>query len=120
MDQPTPEEVITRFNLAFNAMDVDAAMACMTPDVVFEGTGPPDGDRHIGADAVRREWERLFASTRSLEFTTEEVIPAGERVVVRWTFRWTDDSGERRHVRGIDLFTVRAGLIFEKLSYVQG
>jgi ketosteroid isomerase-like protein len=95
-------------------------MALMTPDVVFEGTTPPDGDRHVGADAVRQEWERLFASTTGLDFTTEEVVDAGDRVVVRWTFRWLEPDGTTGHVRGIDVFLLKDGLIAEKLSYVKG
>lgn len=112
--------VVHAFNRAFNACDAEAAMALMTPDVVFEGTTPPDGDRYVGAAAVKHEWERLFASTMGLEFTTEEVVDAGDRVVVRWTFRWLQPDGTPGHVRGIDLFTMRDGLIAEKLSYVKG
>ena len=47
---------VERFNAAFDAKDVDAIMAAMTPDCVFEDTAPPDGQRHVGADAVRAAW----------------------------------------------------------------
>jgi ketosteroid isomerase-like protein len=48
-------ETIQRFNEAFNRHDVDAVMALMTPDCVFENTFPaPDGERFEGAPAVRR------------------------------------------------------------------
>ena len=33
--------------------------------------------------------------------------------------RWRYDYGDG-HVRGVDLFTVRDGLVAEKLSYVKG
>lgn len=43
-------ETIDRFNEAFNRHDVDAIMALMTDDVVFENTSPrPDGERFEGA-----------------------------------------------------------------------
>lgn len=45
-------EVVERFNAAFAARDVDAIMATMAPDCVFEDTTPPDGGRHEGARAV--------------------------------------------------------------------
>ena len=48
-------------------------------------------------------------------FTTEDVIEAGDRVVARWRY---DFGGG--HVRGVDVFTVRDGLVAEKLSYVKG
>jgi ketosteroid isomerase-like protein len=118
MSQST--HLIERFNSAFNAKDVHAVMQLMTSDVVFEGTVPPDGDPHVGAEAVRAEWERLFTGTRDLSFVSEEVVDAGDKVVVRWRFTWSNADGTSGHVRGIDLFTIRDGLIAEKLSYVKG
>jgi uncharacterized protein (TIGR03086 family) len=106
---------VARFDRAFAAHDVDAVMAAMTPDCVFEDTGPPDGGRHVGAGAVRAAWEKLFATSPDAVFTTEEIFAAGDRVVARWRY---DYSGG--HVRGVDLFTVRDGLVAEKLSYVKG
>jgi ketosteroid isomerase-like protein len=106
---------VERFGRAFDAKDVDAVMAAMTPDCVFEDTSPPDGGRHVGATAVRAAWEALFAASPDTAFTTEEVFAAGDRVVARWRY---DFGGG--HVRGVDLFTVRDGLVAEKLSYVKG
>jgi len=106
---------VQRFDAAFGAKDVDAVMAAMTPDCVFEDTSPPDGRRHVGAAAVRATWEELFRSSPDGVFTTEDVVVAGEKVVARWRY----DFGTG-HVRGVDLFTVRDGLVAEKLSYVKG
>ena len=107
--------VVERFNRAFDAKDVDAVMAAMTPDCVFEDTSPPDGRRHVGVAAVRAAWEGLFAASPDGAFSPEEVIAAGNRVVVRWRYTWVDG-----HVRGVDVFTVRDGLVAEKLAYVKG
>jgi ketosteroid isomerase-like protein len=106
---------VQRFDRAFAAQDVDAVMAAMTPDCVFEDTSPPDGGRHVGTVAVRAAWEALFRSSPDAVFTTEEVFGAGDRVVARWLY----DFGAG-HVRGVDVFTVRDGLVAEKLSYVKG
>jgi ketosteroid isomerase-like protein len=106
---------IEKFTAAFDAKDVDAIMAAMTPDCVFEDTAPPDGRRHVGTEAVRTAWTKLFAGSPEGVFTTEEVIDAGERVVTRW--RYDFDGG---HVRGVDVFRLRDGLVAEKLSYVKG
>ena len=106
---------VARFQKAFDAQDVDAIMAAMTPDCVFEDTAPPDGVRHTGAAAVRAAWEALFAASPDGVFTTEDTIEAGDRVVVRWRYDWGDG-----HVRGVDVFTVRDGLVAEKLAYVKG
>ena len=106
---------VARFQQAFDAKDVEAVMAAMTPDCVFEDTSPPDGQRHVGPDAVRAAWTALFTGSPEAAFSTEEVIDAGDRVVVRWRYAW--DGG---HVRGVDVFTVRDGLVAEKLAYVKG
>jgi hypothetical protein len=46
--------VLAGFSAAFGSGDVDAIMARMTDDCVFESTGPaPDGQRHDGQEAVR-------------------------------------------------------------------
>ena len=111
---------VERFNAAFALHDVEAVMRCMTEDCVFENTyPPPEGERFVGALAVRGFWSRFFASTPAARFQTEEVFAAGDRAVVRWLFRWEDPGGEGR-VRGVDVFRVRGGLVAEKLSYVKG
>ena len=99
--------VVASFNEAFNRHDVDAVMALMTPDVVFEGTAPPDGDRYCGALAVRGAWEALFAASPDASFGTEELIACGDRVVVRWLFRWGGSEDGAGHVRGVDVFRLR-------------
>ena len=55
---------LSEFSAAFGSGDVDAIMALMTDDVVFESTGPaPDGQRVEGAEAVRAVWVELFGGT---------------------------------------------------------
>ncbi|MQA13782.1 MAG: DUF4440 domain-containing protein [Pseudonocardiaceae bacterium] len=107
---------LDRFNDAFGRHDVDAVMAAMTPDCVFEDTTAPDGGRHQGTEAVRRCWEQLFAASPDAVFDTEDVLIAGDRAVVCWRYRWSQDG----HVRGVDVFRVVGGLVAEKLSYVKG
>jgi ketosteroid isomerase-like protein len=112
---------IERFNDAFNRQDVDAVMAAMTADCVFEDTDPPpDGVRFVGAAAVRACWEQFFASSPHAQFETEECFALGDRAVVRWLYRWIDATGAPGHVRGVDVFRVRDGRVAEKLSYVKG
>jgi uncharacterized protein (TIGR02246 family) len=114
----TEDEVrglIERFNAAWNDHDIDAALALVTDDCVFDNTGPaPDGQRHQGREALRTAWAPVFDNEQS-HFETEELFILGDRAVVRWRYDW--GSG---HVRGVDLFLVRDGRIAEKLSYVKG
>ncbi|HEU4948049.1 MAG TPA: TIGR03086 family metal-binding protein [Kribbella sp.] len=106
---------------AFGSGDVDAIMAQMTPDCVFESTSPPpDGTRFVGADAVREQWRKLFEETAEAKFETEESVVLGERAIVRWRFSWVDPNGTPGHVRGVDVLRLRDGKVAEKLSYVKG
>lgn len=108
--------VAHRFNAQFARHDVPRIMALMTDDCVFESTDPaPDGRRIEGADAVATAWRELFTASPNARFDVEEVIGAGDRAVVRWTFDWGNG-----HVRGVDVLRIRDGKVAEKLSYVKG
>jgi len=112
--------VIERFNEVFNRHDVDAVMAAMTDDCVFDNTRPaPDGTRHEGQTAVRAAWEEFFRRSPHARFEAEEIFAAGDRGVVRWVYHWIKD-GRPGHVRGVDVFRVRDGKVAEKLAYVKG
>jgi uncharacterized protein (TIGR02246 family) len=115
----TNEATLQAFLDAFNAHDVDAVMAAMTDDCVFESTAPPLGERHEGRDAVRAAWEAFFASSPSAHFDAEETIATGDRCVVRWVYTWDADGGGGK-VRGVDVIRVRDGKVAEKLAYVKG
>jgi ketosteroid isomerase-like protein len=119
MSDPTLA-AIRRFNDAFNAHDVDAIMAAMTDDCVFENTRPaPDGTRVEGQAAVRAVWQTFFENSPQARIDTEEMFAAGDRCVMRWRYTWVK-NGTPGHVRGVDVFRVRAGKVAEKLSYVKG
>ena len=110
---------VERFNDAFNRHDVDAVMALMTDDCVFESTSPPHGERLEGQAAVRAFWERFFTSSPTSHFETEEIFAAGDRCVVCWQHTWRNGDAQGS-VRGVDVITVRDGKVAEKLAYVKG
>jgi ketosteroid isomerase-like protein len=110
------EIAVDRFNTAFNTHDVNAIMALMTDDCVFESTGPaPDGARYEGQEAVAAVWDGLFRESPTARFDAEEIITTGDRCVVRW--RYSFDGG---HIRGVDVLRVRDGKVAEKFAYVKG
>jgi ketosteroid isomerase-like protein len=116
-----PVSLVRQFNDALNARDVDAMMSLMTTDCVFENTHPPpDGTRYQGQATVREFWERFFLGASGTRIEVEEVFAAEGRVVMRWVYTWIGPLGDTGHIRGIDLYRIRDGLIAEKLSYVKG
>jgi len=113
--------VVLAFNEAFNRHDVPAMMEKMSDDCLFENTYPaPDGTAYKGKEAVRRFWEEFFVQSPQARIEVEEIFGMGERCVMRWKYFWTDEQGNSGHVRGVDVYRVRDGLICEKLSYVKG
>lgn len=121
MSNLTTLQVIQNFHDAFNRHDVDAIMAMMTEDCIFENTFPaPDGERYVGQAAVRGFWERLFSDSPNAVFEVEEIFATDDRGVIRWLYRWNGGGDSAGHVRGVDILRVRDGKVAEKLSYVKG
>jgi ketosteroid isomerase-like protein len=113
--------VVTRFNDALNARDVDGMLRLMTADCVFENTyPPPDGARFSGQAQVRAFWQDFFQGSQQAHIEIEQIFSLGERCVMLWVYHWVDASGIPGHIRGVDVYAVRDGLIAEKLSYVKG
>ena len=119
-DSAATAAAVDTFNEAFNRHDVDAVMAAMTDDCVFESTSPPFGERHEGQAAVRAAWESFFTSTPTAHFDAEDVITTGDRCVVQWRFTWKNDDATDGAVRGVDVIRVRDGKVAEKFAYVKG
>ena len=104
------------FNDAFNRHDVQGMMQLTSDDTVFENTDPsPDGTRYAGKDAVTKFWQDFFRDAPNAHIDIEEIFGFGNRCVMRWTYTWGDC-----HIRGMDVFKLKDGLIAEKLSYVKG
>lgn len=116
----TTVELVTRFENNFNTYDVDALMADMTEDCVFEHVAPPSVSlgRHEGQAAVRKVWESLQTAFPGHRFDVDDIFGAGDRCACRWTLHWPLPEGGEGTARGVDIFTVRDGKIAEKLTYL--
>ena len=113
--------VVLEFNKAFNRHDVAGMMQLMSEDCVFENYAPaPGGAVYSGKEAIAQFWGDFFHASPHAHFEIEEAFGLGRRCVVRWRYDWEDPEGEKGHVRGVDVFQVKDGLICEMLSYVKG
>ena len=112
---------VLAFNEAFNRHDVAGMMQLMSDDCVFENTSPaPDGTVYTGKAAVTQFWQDFFRDSPQAHIEIEEIFGLGTRPIMRWKYTWVDPAGRTGHVRGVDIFHVKNGLIAEKLSYVKG
>jgi predicted SnoaL-like aldol condensation-catalyzing enzyme len=117
----TAMRVVLTFNEAFNHHDVPAMMKCMSEDCLFENTAPaPDGTVYRGRPAITEFWQDFFRASPHAHIKIEEIFGMGLHCVMRWRYDWETASGEKGHVRGVDIFRVEEGIIREKFSYVKG
>jgi ketosteroid isomerase-like protein len=108
----------TRYRDAFFARDVDAIIALVTPDFVFENVTA--GERIEGADAARRHISAIHARWTDLTFEEPKggLIACADHAVAEWTARATHpDTGRRIEWDGIDLIEVRDGRICRNAVY---
>jgi len=113
--------LVLAFNEAFNRHDVPGMMGLMSSDCVFENTAPaPDGTVYVGKEAVTHFWQEFFRESPNAHIDIEEIFSLGNRCIMRWKYSWVDGPGQEGHVRGVDIFQVKEGLIAEKFSYVKG
>ena len=130
MDGTALEELIDRYNAAWNAHDVDAIVDMHTADSVFENH--TTGDVNVGR---RRSATRSAASSPSSP--TSSSRPAGATsattlVVQEWTARGThlgkmnragmevEPTGKSVEYRGMDVIPIADGLVARKDVYSDG
>jgi ketosteroid isomerase-like protein len=102
-------ELISAYNNAWNAHDLDAICAMHAAGMVFENHTA--GERAEG-DAVRTHIGGIFASYPDLSFTTRSLRTGDDFAVCEWTAR----AGDRKW-DGVDVFPLRNGLIARKDVY---
>jgi len=114
-----PPDFLQAFAEAWNRHDVEALMAFMTEDCVFESSAGPDacGTRYAGREAVRAGFAEVWAVFPDAHWGNASHFVHGDRGVSEWIFTGTRADGGRVEVRGCDLFTFRDGKIALKNSY---
>jgi len=110
--------VVTRFIESVGRHDLDAILADMTGDAVYENLGQDvDSGRHEGHDAVREAFAAVFAAYPDCHSDTDELFADGDRCCYCWTMHWTEADGSPASSTGVDVFTVRDGKVAYKKTY---
>ncbi|MFD7556445.1 MULTISPECIES: nuclear transport factor 2 family protein [unclassified Streptomyces] len=108
-------EVIDRFNRVFIEHKADLLHDLIAEDCVMESVQPaPTGERVVGLEACTAWWGAL-AEDRSSQFTPQEVLVAGDRATILWTYRFGDGADE--WVSGVNVMRVTDGRIVEALGF---
>jgi len=112
-------KLLDRFADAWNRHDLDALMAMMTDDCVFQASAglDIDGQRSEGLHSVRGAFAAVFAAFPDAHWANPRHFVTADRGVSEWTFTGTNRDGKRVEVTGCDVFTFRDGKIAVKNSY---
>ena len=108
------EQIIERYNDAWNAHDLDAIVSFHAPGMVFENHTAAE---RVEGDAVGPHIARIFENWPDLTFRGRRLYVRDELVVSEWTATATDPDGRRLEWDGIDVFPFRDGLIARKDVY---
>jgi predicted SnoaL-like aldol condensation-catalyzing enzyme len=112
--------VVLAFIQAVNQQDVEGMMQLVSEDSLLEAPSPPlDGTLVRGKDALTQYWNKFFQQYPQAHLKVEESIGYGMRCILRWQREWVNDTGDKLHLRGTDLFRVQDGLIREQLTYIK-
>ncbi len=112
-------DYLVRFGDAWNRHDVDAILAQMTPDCVFQASvgAAEDGARAEGQAATRLALVAFFETYPDAHFESLDAFIAGNRGVSEWRFTATRRDGTRIRALGCDVFTFEHGKIKIKNAF---
>jgi ketosteroid isomerase-like protein len=101
--------MVERLLRATNDHDLEAVVACFTPDYRNETPAHPERG-FTGREQVRKNWTQIFAAIPDL--TTEVVRCAvdSDTVWTEWEHRGSRSNGTPHVMRGVVIFGVAGGL----------
>jgi steroid delta-isomerase-like uncharacterized protein len=127
MEGPELQDLIDRYNAAWNAHDVEAIVSMHTEDSVFENH--VTGDVNVGREEIGRAIDGIFAVFPDLAFETRRAYVRADLVVQEWTARGTHEgpmtrsgievqpTGRKVEYKGMDVIPIRDGLVARKDVY---
>jgi len=111
----TTDEVIDRFNRAFQERDATLLEDIIAPGCVMESIQPAPGRFvQLTEPATRVMWKALIDDTTS-HFEVENVRTGDEWALIRWRYVW--GPGPDHSVRGVNVMRIVDGKIVEAAGY---
>jgi len=122
--KPSAKQVATAYFDAIAARDLDAMTAVWEPGSLDRLYGMAD---LRAPEGIRRWFGDLFAAFPDFAMSVADMVAYGERAAVRWTatgtftgpvkFEGLNATGAAVAIEGLDLLTIRDGLIRENHAY---
>ncbi len=104
---------------AFNRHDLEAVLACMKDDCVFEAAAGPEayGARFVGHDAVGAAFAKVWETFPDVQWANATHFAAGGLGVSQWTLVGTRADGAKIEADGVDLFSFKDGKVATKKAF---
>jgi ketosteroid isomerase-like protein len=107
--------LVDRYRAGWFGHDVDAIMATVSEDVVFDNVTA--GERVEGAEAFRAHVADIHERWPDLAFEEHALYVASDTAVVEWTARGTSPDGGKVEWDGLDVINCRGGSIVRNAVY---
>jgi taurine dehydrogenase small subunit len=115
VDADQVEQLITRYNEAWNSHDVDVISSLHSPAIVFENHTA--GERVEGSAAVEEHIAGIFSRWPDLSFSTRRLYVRHDFAACEWTASATASDGRSLEWDGVDLFPIADERIARKDVY---
>jgi ketosteroid isomerase-like protein len=112
---PNYQEVARRYADAWNSHDVGAIMAMHSDDTLYHLHG--EAAVHRGRKAVTDKFAMQLKQVPDIHFDLKSLYGSGDHFVFEAVITYSR-NGEKARFDGIDLITIRDGLIVSKNSYM--
>ncbi len=114
-----PVSVVTRLYEAMNAHDLDAFVACISPN--FRSEQPAHPNRAFsGYEQVLANWGATFASVPDFRAELVRIHTEGNTVWSEWAWNGQRQDGSALDMRGVILFGIDDDLIVWARLYMDG
>src|SRR4051794_5567841 len=112
-------EIVRRLYEAGDRGDFASAASYLHPEIEFHTYAQsPEAGIYRGKEAVRKYNESLFEQFESTRFEIEDLVDAGDRVVVMTTQHAVPKGGQQEmSVHMVEVWAIRDGLLAERRSY---
>jgi glyoxylase-like metal-dependent hydrolase (beta-lactamase superfamily II)/predicted ester cyclase len=121
-----PKDVMSTYFEALANQDLDAIAAAWAPDGVMTAVG----EEAAGPAGVRAYWAEFFGAMPDYRFEVQDMVAEGDQVAVHWAgtgtfagpnaFQGIEPTFAHLDMAGLDIFTLRDGLIVREHAYTDG
>lgn len=121
------KQVATAYFEAIAAKDLDAMVEVWAPGGIDHFYGMADLP---APDGIRQFFSEMFTAIPDFSMSVTDMVAYGDKAAVRWTatgtfngkgrFQGIAPTGASVSLEGLDLFTIKDGLIQENFAYTNG